>query len=224
MELKILVRVINAMAEVRTKRGQWKVRKKIEVLDWYHANGSVKRRTVRRFSLSSTAQLRQWLKTEDKIRVSRKDSFKAGAGKKTPYPVMDAELHQAYLEARAKGIEIHQSWFHDKGITILRRVKPDAFACDGHSSDFDPSEHLLQRGWLRGFFGRHNISLRRPTNQSQTDVATPHKKKLIKDFITDVNAGTYDDDPSSSDDGAEKAQISIATQLAQYGFSASESD
>ena len=83
---------------------------KISVLDWHHANGSVKNKTARRFNISHQNVLR-WVRTEVSIRNGKKGAKRSGSGRSAMYPLLEHLLHEEFLEFRSKGVKIRNMWF-----------------------------------------------------------------------------------------------------------------
>ena len=84
---------------------------------------------------------------------------------------MEAVLYDDYKEPRKKGLKMKRFWFRTRARQLMDQMHPEV-------------SFRFSEGWFDRFKARHSISLRRPTNVSQT----PAEDKMgsIRRFHTDI--------------------------------------
>jgi len=124
-------------AKIRKKYSNWKIDKKVEVLDYLHniANGNIKKtcRWVKAtYNMESCAPslIRYWIKTEIALReTASKDRtyVVAGAMKKREglFPDMELELAQLIKDLRKSGMPVSTWMVRADGKDILSRMYPN---------------------------------------------------------------------------------------------------
>ena len=74
---------------------------KLSVVTWFHENGKNIHQTSQYFNLDRK-QVRNWVKTEEKIRKQKLNTKAPGRGK-ARFPEAEKQLHDDFLKMRSEG-------------------------------------------------------------------------------------------------------------------------
>ena len=141
-----------------TKRRSFRKEFKLKVIHWYFENGKNINQTSNNFEVDRK-QVRNWIKSEKKIR-SLKGSKKAARYGKAKFPSMEKELHAKFVDMRKEGKRVKRWWFNSKAREILKEKHPQ------EASSFNYSNR-----WFQAFRRRYRVSLRRKTHAAQKSPA-----------------------------------------------------
>ena len=152
---------------------------KLSVIKWHEEHGNIVSGIADKFSVDRK-RVREWVKQKTEIEKMKTSSRKNKSGRKAAFPLTENELHSDFLKLRQEGQAVKSWWFKSRAKQLVKQHYPNkTFSCSDR--------------WLRLFFKRKRISLRRKTHTSQRipEEATPLVLKFHKQLMKVRKNGVY---------------------------------
>ena len=152
---------------------------KLSLIKWHEEHGNIVSGTADKFSIDRK-RVREWVKQKTEIEKMKTSSRKNKSGRKAAFPLAENELHSDFLKLRQEGQAVKSWWFKSRAKQLVKQHYPNkTFSCSDR--------------WLRLFFKRKRISLRRKTHTSQRipEEATPLVLQFHKQLMKVRKNGVY---------------------------------
>lgn len=205
------------------RRKSYTVKFKLQVIKWYHENGSNAHAAANHFGINRSSVI-DWLAKEDQLKKAEEpETTRHICGWRARYSVLDAEIFDFLSNERSAGRSVSNKQLMDKALDIAPKLNV-------------PGTFKASCMWLKRWKQRNKVSMRCDTNDSQklpvdywnmlqvfrTSIIQQRAKYNIKPahiFNMDQTMCRFDMVPTRTNDSIGRKSIRIvSTKATKKGF------